>query len=157
MCHATTSASFITHSEKGHCSEQYSYLLQGPIMGCDLFKPIQLSERPAFLPPIRNKKMGLGQEKKTKQQTGLEKYSTHGQRKCKRCQGKEIESYLSGLAAVAEKFLDESTKAGNYLMFVGILMASQNFLGRDREGGIEIYLHALQVSIIREKSVEPLS
>ena len=33
-------------------------------MGCDLFKPIQLSERPAFLPPIRNKKMGLGQEKK---------------------------------------------------------------------------------------------
>lgn len=37
-------------------------------MGCDLFKPIQLSERPAFLPPIRNKKMGLGQGKK-KQKT----------------------------------------------------------------------------------------
>lgn len=161
MCHATTSASFITHSEKGHRSEQYSYLLQGPIMGCDLFKPIQLSERPAFLPPIRNKKMGLGQEKKNKQQTGLEKYSTHGQRKCKRCQGKEIGSYLSGLAAVAEKFLDESTKAGNYLMFMDILMASWkselNLLGRDREDGIEIYLHALQVSIIRVKSVEPLS
>ena len=79
----------------------------------------------------------------------------------KKCQGKEIGSYLSGLAAVAEKFLDESTKAENYLMFVDILMASWkselNFLGRDREGGIEIYLHALQVSIIREKSVEPLS
>lgn len=38
-------------------------------MGCDLFKPIQLSERPAFLPPIRNKKMGLGQEKKKTQKT----------------------------------------------------------------------------------------
>lgn len=35
-------------------------------MGCDLLKPTQLSERPAFLPPIRNKKMGLGQEKKKK-------------------------------------------------------------------------------------------
>lgn len=58
---------------------------------------------------------------------------------------------------MAEKFLDESTKAGNYLMFVGVLMASWNFLGRDREGGIEIYLHALQVSIIKEKSVDPLS
>ena len=51
--------------------------------------------------------------------------------------------------------------AGNYLMFMDILMASWkselNLLGRDREGGIEIYLHALQVSIIRVKSVEPLS
>ena len=62
---------------------------------------------------------------------------------------------------MAEKFLDESTKAGNYLMFMDILMASWkselNLLGRDREDGIEIYLHALQVSIIRVKSVEPLS
>lgn len=27
MCHANTSVSFITHSERGHHSEQYSYLL----------------------------------------------------------------------------------------------------------------------------------
>lgn len=67
MCHANMLAGFITHSERGHRSEQYGYLSYGPILGCDLFRSIQLSERLAFLPPIRNKEMGLRQGKTNKQ------------------------------------------------------------------------------------------
>lgn len=78
LCYVNMSASFITHFERCYCSEQHSFLLHGSLMGCDLFKSIQLSERPAFLPPIRNKEMGLGQGETNKQQTGFEKYSTPG-------------------------------------------------------------------------------
>lgn len=102
-------------------------------MGCDLFKPIQLSERPAFLPPIRNKKDGLGAGKKKKQcRQDLKNIPLMARENVKDVKGREIESYLSGLAAVAEKFLDESTKAGKLSDVCGVLMASWNF--RQRQG-----------------------
>lgn len=131
-------------------------------MGCDLFRSVQLSERLAFLPPIRDKEMGSRQGKTNKQnsQQDLKNIPLMAEEMWKML--REGNRVCSEWPCSSNREISRWTNRGRGPTDVcghpdAELAEGAEFFRRRKGRRIEIYLHALQVSIIRVRSAESLS